>query len=215
MPGYDDRVGLCGLTLEEIETITSHERVPKGVAQAMQPCLCSTPEGKRVIRHVILADIEEAREHGNTQRVAVLARLHHFVVTHLRRASRSDVSRHIALTGEATTTPDVVLSCTTTEQRIHALGFDAAAARWVRRRVEAYLTAMLRHFGLGQADLRERYRLELLTAETRCAACRETDRCRRFLAGAAGSEAPSAFCPNAELFEELRRRDPPRRPADA
>jgi hypothetical protein len=48
----------------------------------------------------------------------------------------------------------------------------------------------------------------MLTAETRCAACRETERCRRFLAGLADEDAPQAFCPSAGLFEEMRRRCP-------
>lgn len=98
------------------------------------------------------------------------------------------------------------------EQRIGALGFDAAVVPWVRDRVNAFMTAMLRDFGLDRARLGERARLELLAAETRCAACREVGRCRRFLAGAA-DDTPQAFCPNARLFRELTRpRRFPRRP---
>ena len=103
--------------------------------------------------------------------------------------------------------PDALSSGDTLELRIHALGFDATVAPWVRRRVEAYLTAMLRHFGLDYARLQSRFRLELLAAETRCAACRETTRCRRFLAGAAAGDTPQGFCPNASLFHEFERRD--------
>jgi hypothetical protein len=89
----------------------------------------------------------------------------------------------------------------TLEERVQALGFDPAAASWVRRRVQTYLAAMGRTFGLEIARLRERLPLEFLAAETRCAACGETARCRRFLAGGAGE--PREFCANADLFEEL------------
>jgi hypothetical protein len=78
----------------------------------------------------------------------------------------------------------------------------------VRERVEAYLAAMLRHFGLDRASVRERYRSEMQSAEMGCATCTETGRCRRFLAGVEGSGPPSAFCPNAALFAELRERSP-------
>jgi hypothetical protein len=102
------------------------------------------------------------------------------------------------------TTPGAALVGDTLEKRIGALGFDAAVVPWVRRRVDAFLTAMLREFGLDRARLGESARLELLAAETRCAACREIGWCRRFLADAA-ADTPDAFCPNARLFEELRR----------
>jgi hypothetical protein len=75
----------------------------------------------------------------------------------------------------------------------------------VRERVDAYLTAMLRRFGLDRGELQQRFRLELSAAEVRCATCAETGRCRRFLAGVAGSDTPPAFCPNAQLFGELQR----------
>ncbi|MEK0083657.1 DUF6455 family protein [Benzoatithermus flavus] len=73
--------------------------------------------------------------------------------------------------------------------------------------MDAYLTAMLRRFGLSHARMQRLFPLELLTAEARCAACTEVGRCRRFLAEAAGrKERPSAFCPNALLLRQLRRR---------
>jgi hypothetical protein len=54
---------------------------------------------------------------------------------------------------------------------------------------------MGRAYGLDVESLHERSPLELLDAETRCAACAETGRCRRFLAG--GADQPGEFCPNA------------------
>ena len=73
----------------------------------------------------------------------------------------------------------------------------------VRQRVEAYLVAMARHFGLELAALRETHRLELLVAETRCAACREGERCGHFLGGTAPRDDPTLFCANAELLLDL------------
>jgi hypothetical protein len=92
------------------------------------------------------------------------------------------------------------------ERRVRALGFaDAAVSPWVRARVDAFLPAMLQRLGLDPRRVRDRFPLELLAAETRCAACGETGRCRRFLAGAAGADPSPAFCPNAPLFCELVR----------
>ena len=96
---------------------------------------------------------------------------------------------------------------------MRALGLDSSTAPWVRARVDSHLTAMLRHFGLDRRQVRERFRSELRAAQTRCAACTETARCRRFLAESTGSEAPSAFCPNAPLLSELLRRSLHPRPA--
>jgi hypothetical protein len=93
------------------------------------------------------------------------------------------------------------------ERRVRALGADAVSARWIGRRVDAYLTAMLRRFGLNRARALQRYPLELMLAEVRCASCEEVGRCRRFLNEAPGApERPSAFCPNARLFRQLRHR---------
>jgi hypothetical protein len=126
--------------------------------------------------------------------------LQHFVETYPDRPSPAGLDRDTAA-------PERSPPGDKLEQRIQALGFDAAAAPWVRQRVDAYLTAMLHHFGLDYARLQGRFRLELLAAETRCAACRETTRCRRFLAGAAAGDTPPEFCPNASAFDELARRD--------
>jgi hypothetical protein len=91
------------------------------------------------------------------------------------------------------------------ERRVRALGVDADAAPWVRRRVEAYLPTMLRRFGLDPVKLRKEAPLELIAAEARCAACADTGRCRRFLVSAADAESPNAFCPNAPVMHELAR----------
>ena len=208
MLSYDDCLGFCELTPEEIAAIARHEHLPEILALELGAHLCTTPQGKESLKRMILDDIDEARERGDMKAAARLELvLQHFVETCLHRPSPAEHHRPADGVGKAMATPDALSSGDTLELRIHALGFDATVAPWVRRRVEAYLTAMLRHFGLDYARLQSRFRLELLAAETRCAACRETTRCRRFLASAAAGDTPKGFCPNRSLFREFERRN--------
>jgi len=193
---YEDCLGLCELTAGEIAAIARHEHLPEILALELGAHLCATARGRQTIRRMIQGDIDEARGRGNHEAVAELERvLERFARAHPDATPTAE--RH----GRSATPPGATL-----EQRIHALGFDSETSPWVRQRVEAYLTAMVRHFGLDLEHLQERFRLELLTAETRCAACPETTRCRRFLAGAAADDVPEAFCANAPLFHELQGR---------
>jgi hypothetical protein len=173
---YEDCLGLCELSADEIAAIAQHEHLPEIVALQLGAHLARSPQGRRAIRRMILDDIAAARRRG-----------------HSAEAARLDlVLRALGPGGEAGGTLD---------QRVQALGVDPAAALWVQRRVQTYLGLMGRTFGLQLADLRERFPLDLLAAETRCAACAETARCRRFLAG--GADEPREFCPNAAWLGEL------------
>ena len=173
---YEDCLGLCGLTAEEIAAIARHEHLPEIVALELGAHLARSPQGRRKIRNMIEDDIVVARNRGDSTEVAQLDLV-------LR-----EFGGECAAKG-------------TMEQRVQALGFDPVAASWVRQRVQAYLAAMGRTFGLDIAGLRDRFPLEFLAAETRCAACDETARCRRFLAR--DGDQPRAFCPNSGLFVEL------------
>ncbi|HJS86269.1 MAG TPA: DUF6455 family protein [Acetobacteraceae bacterium] len=175
---YDDCVGLSGLSPEEIAAIAEHERLPEIVASGMGACLCRTPEGKRTIRHMIIEDSEDACRRGDMRTAARLGLvLHHFIDAHLDRNELTDPSRRQGV----------------------------PIPPWVRARMDAYLAAMLRHFGIDREAARERFGPEMQIAEMCCAICTETGRCRSFLTGEAGGEAPSSFCPNAPLLEELGR----------
>jgi hypothetical protein len=179
MLSYEDCVGLSELTAEEIAAIAQHEHLPEIVALEMGACLCGTPEGRQRIRRMIIEDSEEACRRGETRTAARLGLvLHHFIETHVDRQGAAE-PWHPA---SATTAPP-----------------------WVRERVDTSLAAMLRHFGIDRASARERFGSELQIAQMCCVACPETERCRRFLAGTPGAEAPSAFCPNAPLLDELER----------
>jgi hypothetical protein len=193
---YNDCLGLSGLTPEEVAVLARHEHLPEIVALELGWSLCGTPEGKRRIRQMILDDIEEACRRGDPRAAARLGlALHHFLDAHLGRP-----------TGAQEAAPP---SPAAEEQVVQALGLDPEAVARVRERLDSYLAAMLQRFGLDQAA-QARFPTEMQVAAMCCATCTETGRCRRFLAGLAGAEAPSAFCPNAALFDELA----PRREAE-
>ena len=201
MLSFDDCVGLSQLTTEEIAAIARHEHLPEIAALEMGWSLCGSPEGEQLIRRMILEDIEDARRRGEAQEAATLRLvLRHFEETHPDRQGSAEPCRLPGGTRDAS-----AVRQEDGDHVAHALGLDTTTAPWVRERVDAYLTAMLRHFGLDRAAVQERFRAEMRMAEMRCASCTETGRCRRFLADAAEAEAPSAFCPNAPLLEELQR----------
>jgi hypothetical protein len=155
---YEDCLGLSELSADEIAAIARHEHLPEIVALELGAHLARSPQGRRTIRSMIEDDIAVARNRGDCMEAARLDLV-------LREFGRERAAEGILV------------------QRVRALGFDLAAAPWVRRRVQAYLAAMGRKFGLAIAGLRERFPLEFLAAETWCAACGEIARCRRFLAG--------------------------------
>ena len=187
---YNDCLGLSELTQEEVSTLARIKHLPEVVALEMGWNLCRTPEGAQTIRRMILDDIEAACRRGDAREAAKLGLvLHHFLEDHHVRdapaGSRAD-GDHLA----------------------GALRLGPMAARWTREGVDTYMAGTLHHFGLDRASVRERFPAEMQVAEMCCATCTETRRCRRFLAGAAEAEAPSAFCPNAPLFAELAQAGP-------
>lgn len=196
MVTYENCLGLCDVSAREIAAVTQHEHQPETLVLELGAYLCGTAKGRRLAQRMMQGDLDEARAHGNREAAAELERL-------LERFAHTYPDDTPAAEGHqgSTTPPGETL-----EQRIHALGFDNDTSPWVSRRVEAYFTAMVHHFGLDLDDLREHFQLELLTAETRCATCPTLTRCRRFLAGAATDDPPEAFCPNATLFHELQER---------
>ena len=184
---YNDCLGLSDLTQEQVSALARIRHLPEVVALEMGWSLSRTPEGARTIRGMILDDIEAACRRGDAHAAARLGLvLHHFLEDHQVREDPAEARAegdHLA----------------------RALRLGPTAARRAREAVDLYIGAMLRRFGLDPAAVRERSPAEMRAAELCCATCKETRRCRRFLAGMEGSEPPSAFCPNAPLFEELGR----------
>jgi hypothetical protein len=61
MLSYDDCLGFCDLTPEEIAAIARHEHLPEILALELGAHLCTTPEGKGVLKRMIRDDIKGAR----------------------------------------------------------------------------------------------------------------------------------------------------------
>jgi len=84
---YQDCKGLCPLSDEEIRAIAHHEHVPEIIALELGNYLCETTDGEKRIRRIIIDDIEEAKAHGNEERVEQLHHvLAHFLAMHSRAA---------------------------------------------------------------------------------------------------------------------------------
>ncbi len=80
---YQDCLGLCELTEDEIRAIAEHEHLPELVALELGQYLAQSADGQRSIRRMILDDIEAAEAAGNREKVLQLkATIKHFLDTH-------------------------------------------------------------------------------------------------------------------------------------
>lgn len=80
---YQDCVGLCELTEDEIRAIAEHEHLPEVVALELGQYLVQSEDGQRQIRRMILDDIEAAEAAGHSEDVLRLkATMQHFIDTH-------------------------------------------------------------------------------------------------------------------------------------
>lgn len=80
---YQDCLGLCDLSEEEIEAIAEHEHIPSITAVALGNYLVHTPEGVPMLKRMILDDIDNAKAAGNWEHALELKMvLRHFVETH-------------------------------------------------------------------------------------------------------------------------------------
>jgi len=84
---YEDCIGLCELTEEEVEAIAEHEHIPEIVAAELGNYLVQTEAGETKICHIIKEDIEWAEKQGDKHHVIALKLvLKHFVDTHPQAA---------------------------------------------------------------------------------------------------------------------------------
>ena len=92
MLSYEDCVGLCDLTEEEVDAIAEHEHIPNIVAAELGNFLVhDEATGVPKIRRFILEDIEVAEQRGDKKHVLALKLvLKHFIDTH---PSASAISR--------------------------------------------------------------------------------------------------------------------------
>ncbi len=80
---YQDCVGMCDLTEEEVDAIAEHEQIPNIVAIELGNYLVHEEPGVPKIRRIILDDIEMAEKRGDKEHALVLKyTLVHFVQTH-------------------------------------------------------------------------------------------------------------------------------------
>src|SRR5215207_3154405 len=69
---YNDCLALSGLSQEEVSALARIKHLPEVVALEMGWSLCRTPQGKQVIRQMILDDIEAAWRRGDAAGAAKL-----------------------------------------------------------------------------------------------------------------------------------------------
>lgn len=83
MLSYEDCLGFCELTEDEIAAIAQHEHIPMIVATELANYLCHQPDGTPMIKRMILDDMAEAQAAGDRARyIRLKLVLRHFVHTH-------------------------------------------------------------------------------------------------------------------------------------
>ena len=87
---YQDCLGLCDLSEEEIDAIQQHEHIPQIAALELGNYLIHLPDGVPRIKRIILDDIEQASERGDQRQVLQLKLvLKHFIDTHPDNPNRA------------------------------------------------------------------------------------------------------------------------------
>ncbi len=83
---YEDCLGICDLTEEEIEAIAEHEHIPEIAAMELGEYLVNSEDGIPKIKKIILDDIKNAENSGDTEHAEKLRKiLKHFIATHPSR----------------------------------------------------------------------------------------------------------------------------------
>ena len=80
---WEDCVGLCELSEDEIRAIAAHEHIPEIIAVELGNYLVHRPGGATAIRRMILDDLKVARTAGDRMgELRLKAVLRHFVEHH-------------------------------------------------------------------------------------------------------------------------------------
>lgn len=96
MLSFEDCIGLCGLTEDEVHAIAEHEHIPEIAAAEFGHYLVSTPEGELCIKAIIRDDIARAAACGDRDReLALKLVLREFVRRHPRCDERRRAELHI------------------------------------------------------------------------------------------------------------------------
>lgn len=80
---FDDCLSQCHLTEEEILAIMEHEHIPAMAAMELAEYLVHSPDGRILIKAMILEDIAAAEKKGHDEEaLKYKAILKHFIDTH-------------------------------------------------------------------------------------------------------------------------------------
>ncbi|MDH3687906.1 MAG: hypothetical protein OEU36_00285 [Gammaproteobacteria bacterium] len=89
---YEDCLGMCDFSKEEIESIARQAHVPEIIAIELAEYLIHSENGPPRIRRIIFDDIVHARATGDTVRLEKLELvLKHFIATHPDRDTENGV----------------------------------------------------------------------------------------------------------------------------
>jgi len=91
---FEDCLGLCQLSEEEIRAIAEHEHLPQIVALELGSYLMRAPDGELLVSPMLIDDILAAERRGDRLHAAQLKRtLRHFIEEH-RAQMASGQDRH-------------------------------------------------------------------------------------------------------------------------
>ena len=81
---FEDCLGLCELSEEEVRAIAEHEHLPEILALELGNVLVRSPSGELLVNHMVIVDIRAAERRGDLVRAAQLKQtLRHFIEGHL------------------------------------------------------------------------------------------------------------------------------------
>jgi hypothetical protein len=93
---FEDCLGLCELTEQEVLAIAHHEHVPEMAALELGNYLVHAPGGEMRIKSIIRDDIDEARLRGHrAAELALKLVLRNFVLQHPRCDERCRARLHL------------------------------------------------------------------------------------------------------------------------
>jgi hypothetical protein len=85
---FEDCLGLCELSEEQVRAIAEHEHLPEIVALELGNFLLRGPDGELLVSHMLIDDIRAAERRGDLVHAAQLKRaLRRFLEEHLGRRS--------------------------------------------------------------------------------------------------------------------------------
>lgn len=85
---FEDCLGLCELSEEEVRAIAEHEHLPAIVALELGEVLIRSADGELVVNHMVVDEIRAADARGDVVRAARLKHtLRRFIEEHLARRS--------------------------------------------------------------------------------------------------------------------------------